>query len=265
MKTFESDLAIRVRKQIVEALNDYDMIKPNDRIMVCVSGGKDSSILMVLLNEIRKRSAMDFEIEAVLLDQKQPNFTVAAYRNWVESFDIRFTVIEKDTYSVVREKIDNGVYCSLCSRLRRGILYDHAFRKGFTKMALGHHRDDLQETLLLNIFYTGKLSSMPPKLLSDDERNVIIRPLVYVAEEDLETLSRDWQIPVIPCNLCGSQDGMKRKRIKKLLSDLQKEIPEIRHSMLTALGNIHSSQLMDKNLWSFETLEEKKIVPHINQ
>lgn len=260
MKVFESDLAIKVRKQIVQALNDYHMIKSNDRIMVCVSGGKDSSILLVLLNEIRKKSVMDFELEAVLLDQKQPNFTVAAYRKWVESFNIRFTVIEKDTYSVVREKIDNGVYCSLCSRLRRGILYNHAFNTGFTKMALGHHRDDLQETLLMNIFYTGKLSSMPPKLLSDDERNVIIRPLVYVAEEDLELLSKEAQIPVIPCNLCGSQDGLKRKRIKKLLNDLQKEIPDLRHSMLTALGNVHSSQLMDKNLWSFESLEEKKLL-----
>jgi tRNA 2-thiocytidine biosynthesis protein TtcA len=260
MKIFESELAIKVRKQIVQALNDYAMIKPNDHIMVCVSGGKDSSILMVLLNEIRKKSVMDFTIQAVLLDQKQPNFNVNVYREWIESFGVRFTLIEKDTYSVVREKIENGVYCSLCSRLRRGILYNHAFHQGYTKMALGHHRDDLQETLLLNIFYTGKISAMPPKLLSDDKRNVIIRPLVYVSEEDLENLMHEWQIPVIPCNLCGSQEGMKRKRIKNLLNDLQKEIPDIRNSMLTAMGNIHFSQLMDKELWHFDTLENERAV-----
>jgi tRNA 2-thiocytidine biosynthesis protein TtcA len=259
MRLFESDLAIAVRKQIVQALNDFKMIQDKDKIMVCVSGGKDSSILLILLNEIRKKSALDFTLEAVLLDQKQPNFSVTAYKNWIDKFDIQFTVLERDTYSIVREKIDNGVYCSLCSRLRRGILYEHAFQNQFNKMALGHHRDDLQETLLLNIFYTGKISSMPPKLLSDDERNIIIRPLVYVAEEDLETLSQDWQIPIIPCNLCGSQEGMKRKKMKKLLKDLEVDIPEIRYSMLSALGNIHSSQLMDKSLWNFEQLDSRQI------
>jgi tRNA 2-thiocytidine biosynthesis protein TtcA len=258
MKLFESDLAVAVRKQIVQALNDYNMIQDKDKIMVCVSGGKDSSILLALLNEIRKKSIFDFTVEAVLLDQKQPNFSVTAYKNWIDSLGVKFTIVEKDTYSIVREKIDNGVYCSLCSRLRRGILYEHAFQNQFSKMALGHHRDDLQETLLMNIFYTGKISSMPPKLLSDDERNVIIRPLVYVAEEDLESLSQDWQIPVIPCNLCGSQEGMKRKQMKKMLKDLENQIPDIRNSMLTALGNVHSSQLMDKNLWQFENLHNRK-------
>lgn len=258
MKLFESDLAVAVRKQMVQALNDYNMIQDKDKIMVCVSGGKDSSILLVLLNEVRKKSIFDFSLEAVLLDQKQPDFSVVAYKSWIDSLGIKFTVVEKDTYSIVREKTENKVYCSLCSRLRRGILYEHAYRNKFSKMALGHHRDDLQETLLLNIFYTGKISSMPPKLISDDERNIIIRPLVYVAEQDLETLSQDWQIPIIPCNLCGSQDGLKRKKIKKLLNDLELDIPEIRYSMRTALGNVHSSHLMDKNLWDFEQLEIQK-------
>lgn len=249
---FELPLAISIRKSIVKAINDFNMIADNDRIMVCVSGGKDSSILLALLKEIQKRSVLKFSFEAVILDQKQPGFQVAAFKNWVESLDIPFTIIEKDTYSIVKEKVTDGsVYCSLCSRLRRGILYEHAHQKGFTKMALGHHRDDLQETLLMNLFFTGKISSMPPKLQSDDQRNIILRPLAYVAEKDLEALAQAWQIPIIPCNLCGSQEGLKRKKIKKLLNELETEIPEIRYSMLTALGNIHVSQLMDKGLWDF--------------
>ncbi len=255
MVNFESPLAITIRKDIVRALNDFNMIAENDKIMVCVSGGKDSSILVALLTEIQRRSSINFNFEAVILDQKQPGFNVDAYKNWVTSLGVKLTVLEKDTYSIVKEKITDGsVYCSLCSRLRRGILYEHAFQNKFTKMALGHHRDDLQETLLMNLFFTGKISSMPPVLKSDDERNIIVRPLVYVAEKDLEALSLEWQIPIMPCNLCGSQDGMKRKRVKKLLTDLEKEIPEIRYSMLTALGNIHPSQLMDKKLWSFDKL-----------
>jgi tRNA 2-thiocytidine biosynthesis protein TtcA len=153
--------------------------------------------------------------------------------------------------------VTDGVYCSLCSRLRRGILYGHAERNGFTKLVLGHHRDDLLETTLLNLFFTGRLASMPPKLLSDDTKNLLVRPLVYSAEKDIEQLSQDWQIPIIPCNLCGSQDGLRRKRIKRLLSELEKEIPDLRNSMLGAIGNVHSSQLLDRELWDFKNLSRQ--------
>lgn len=264
MMDFSLPLAVQIRKQIVKALNDYNMIQDNDRLMVCVSGGKDSSVLLALLKDIQRRSVFNFELQAVILDQKQPGFQLQAFRRWVDGLEIPFTIIEKDTYSIVKEKVTDGrAYCSLCSRLRRGILYEHAFTHGFTKMVLGHHRDDLQETLLMNIFYTGKISSMPPKLLSDDQRNIIVRPLVYVAEKDIEALAQAWSIPIIPCNLCGSQEGLKRKRIKKLLSDLEVEIPDVRNSMLTALGNIHSSQMMDKNLWNFDQLQKLNSVEHL--
>lgn len=254
---FSHPLAIKIRKQITQALNDFSMIEPNDQLMVCVSGGKDSSILLALLTEIKKKSPIPFSFEAVILDQKQPGFQVSNFQEWVQNLNVPLSIVQKDTYSIVKEKITDGVYCSLCSRLRRGILYSHAKENKFTKVVLGHHRDDLLETTLLNMFFTGRMASMPPKLLSDDQENILIRPLVYVSESDIETLSHDWKIPIIPCNLCGSQDGMRRKRIKKLLTELEKEIPEIRSSMLAALGNIHSSQLLDSQLWNFNSLNKK--------
>lgn len=249
------DLAVRIRKDITRAISDYDMIQNGDRLMVCVSGGKDSSILLASLTEIRRRAERKFELEAVILDQKQPGFSIEAYRAWVESLGVRFTVVERDTYSIVTDKIKDGTYCSLCSRLRRAILYDHAVDNGFTKLVLGHHRDDLIETAMLNLFYTGKLAAMPPKLKSDDGRNILIRPMCYVAEKDLSQLAQDWGIPLIPCNLCGSQDGLKRKRMKRLMNDLENEIPAIRSSVLTALGNVKPSQLMDKDIWDFNSLQ----------
>jgi tRNA 2-thiocytidine biosynthesis protein TtcA len=248
-------LAISVRKQMVSAIADFDMITEGDKVMVCVSGGKDSSILLVLLNEIRKKAPYSYTLEAVMLDQKQPGFEASAYQKWVESLGLKLTILQRDTYSVVTEKITNGVYCSLCSRLRRGILYDHAFNNGFTKLALGHHRDDLSETLLLNLFYTGKLASMPPKLKSDDGRNILIRPLSYVAEKDLITIAKKWAFPIIPCNLCGSQTGMKRQKIKELIRNLEIDIPQIGNSMLKAMSNVHQSQLMDSGLWDFQNLQ----------
>ncbi len=252
---FEHPLAVKIRKQIVQALSEFSMLETHDRLMVCVSGGKDSSILLALLTEIKKRSPFPFDFEAVILDQKQPGFQVQEFKNWVGSLNVPLTVLQKDTYSIVKEKITDGVYCSLCSRLRRGILYNHAEREGFTKLALGHHRDDLIETYLLNLFFTGRTASMPPKLRSDDGRNILIRPMAYVAESDIELLAQVWKMPIIPCNLCGSQDGMRRQRIKKLLTQLEIEIPEIRHSMLAALGNVHNSQMLDKKLWDFSLLE----------
>lgn len=247
-------LAIKIRKQITQALADFNMLKDDDRLMICVSGGKDSSILTILLDEIRKRAEIQFSIHAVLLDQKQPGFDQQNFAGWLKSEDIPFTMIEKDTYSIVKEKVTNGVYCSLCSKLRRAILYDHAAAHSFTKMALGHHRDDLIETTLLNMFYTGQLSTMPAKLKSDDERNIVVRPLCYVAEKDLIELSQVWNFPVIPCNLCGSQEGMKRQKMKKLISDLEKDIPGLGGSFINSLMNIKPRHLLDEKLYDFKNI-----------
>lgn len=249
---FESPLAVKIRKQIVQALNDFDMIADGDKIAVAVSGGKDSSILVALLNEIRKRSERKFTIEAMILDQKQPGFDATAFKTWIESLGVKLHILERDTYSIVKEKTPEGaVYCTLCAKFRRAILYDFAHDNQFTKMALGHHRDDLIETTLLNMFYIGQLGTMPPKLKSDDGRNIVVRPLAYVAEKDLTQLAKDWGFPIIPCNLCGSQETLKRKKMKKLVQDLEKDIPNIGSSIIAALGNVNPSQLLDQELWNY--------------
>lgn len=248
-------LAVKIRKQITQALNDFNMIADGDRLMICVSGGKDSSILTILLDEIRKRAEIDFSISAVMLDQKQPGFRADHFTTWMKNEDISFTMLEKDTYSIVTDKIKDGVYCSLCSKLRRAILYDFAFNQNFSKMVLGHHRDDIIETTLLNLFYTGKLSSMPAKLLSDDSRNIVLRPLAYVAEADLMELAEVWNFPIIPCNLCGSQEGMKRKKMKALVKNLEKDIPNLGSSFITALQNVKPSHLLDDQLYDFRNLQ----------
>ncbi len=251
-------MAQKIRKEITRASHDFNLIEEGDRIQVCVSGGKDSSILLALLTEIQRRAPMSFELEAVILDQKQPGFEVAEFQKFIQSLGVKFTILERDTYSIVKEKITDGVFCSLCSRLRRAILYDYAFDHNFTKMALGHHRDDLIETTLLNLFYSGNLASMPPKLKSDDGRNVIIRPLAYVAEKDLLELSQVWNFPILPCNLCGSQEGLKRKKMKRLISQLEMDIPNIGATFMTALANVKPSQLMDQNLWNFKGLNRNE-------
>jgi tRNA 2-thiocytidine biosynthesis protein TtcA len=250
----ELPLAIKIRKQITQALAEYNMLQNNDKLMICVSGGKDSSILTILIDEIRKRAEIKFVFEAVMLDQKQPGFNDIAFKEWFANEGITLKIIEKDTYSIVTDKIKDGVYCSLCSKLRRAILYDFAFENKFSKMALGHHRDDVIETTLLNLFYVGQLSTMPPKLRSDDDRNIIIRPLVFVAEKDLIELASLWNFPVIPCNLCGSQEGMKRKRIKKLIKELETEIPNLGASFSNALQNTKPSHLMDHKIYNFKDL-----------
>lgn len=252
----ELPLAVEIRKDIVRALSDFNMIEKNDRVMVCVSGGKDSSVLLASLLEIRRRFQHKFEIEAAILDQKQPGFDVSAFKAWVESLGVVLHVIERDTYAIVKEKTVGNVYCSLCSRLRRAILYDFAFEKGFTKIALGHHRDDLIETTLLNMFYTGHIASMPPKLKSDDGRNILIRPLSYVSERDIQAVAKVWNFPIIPCNLCGSQEGLKRKKMKQLVRDLEKDIPAISASIIKSLSNIKPSQLLDQDLWDFKSLKQ---------
>lgn len=247
-------LAIKIRKQITQALSEYNMISENDKIMVCVSGGKDSSILTILLDEIRKRAEISFTLEAVILDQKQPGFDSEEYKKWLELEGIKLHILEKNTYSIVTDKIKDGTYCSLCSKLRRAILYDYAYQNKFTKMALGHHRDDVIETTLLNLFYVGQLSTMPPKLRSDDNRNTVIRPMTFVAEKDLIELSQQWKFPIIPCNLCGSQDGLKRKRMKKLIQNLETEIPNMAASFTNALQNTKPSHLLDHKLYNFKDL-----------
>lgn len=252
---FNHPFAIKIRKQMVEAIAEYNLLEAGDRVMVCCSGGKDSSVLLALLSEVARRAPYQFEIEAVMLDQGHPGFDPKAFKNWVESLNLKLTVIQKDTYSLVKEKITNGVYCSMCSRLRRGILYNHAVEHKFTKMALGHHRDDSAETLMMNLFFTGKISAMPPKLKSDDGRNILIRPLSFVSEKDITELAKAWDFPIIPCNLCGSQEGMKRQKVKKLLRDLEKEIPQIGNSMLKATSNIHISQMLDQKLWNHTDLK----------
>lgn len=249
---YELPLAQKVRKELVRALNDFNMIQSNDRIMVCVSGGKDSTILALLLKEIKRRAEIEFDFECVCLDQKQPGFDAAEFVNFYKSNGIKLTIIEKDTYTIVKDKTPQGkAYCTLCSKFRRAILYDQASLMGMTKLALGHHRDDLIETLFLNMFYVGNLSSMPPKLTSDDGQHTVIRPLCYVKEDDLIELKNQWQFPIIPCNLCGSQDGLKRKKMKALIKELEVDIPNVAASLLTSMKNVKPSHLMDSNLWKF--------------
>lgn len=254
----DNPLAIKIRKQVTRALSDYSMIVEGDHIMVAVSGGKDSTILAILLKEIHKKAPMNFTFEAVMLDQKQPGFDAQAFSAFMADQQIKLTILEEDTFSIVKEKTaPGGTYCSLCSRLRRGILYSYAHQNNFTKIALGHHRDDMIETFMLNIFYSGRLGSMPPKLYSKDHRNIVIRPLAFVAEQDIIELASDWAFPIIPCNLCGTQEGLKRDRMKQLLDELEKEIPDVRRSMANALGNIDLSHMLDTNLFDF-TAELKK-------
>ncbi|MBC7661918.1 MAG: tRNA 2-thiocytidine(32) synthetase TtcA [Chitinophagaceae bacterium] len=247
----------KIRKLTVAAISTYDLIKAGDRVMVAVSGGKDSAVMLVVLDAIRKRAPYPFTLHPVLLDQKQPGFAVDAFREWVATQGYELTVLEEDTYSIVLDKTDEGKsYCGLCSRLRRGILYNHADKMGYQKIALGHHRDDLNTTLLMNLFFNGRIASMPPKLKSDDGRNVVIRPLAFVPEDDIKAASSALKVPIIPCNLCSSNGNMQRARIKKLIKDMETEHPHMALSLLKSQQNIRASQLLDKSHWAFEKLED---------
>lgn len=246
----------RLRRNVGQAVADYNMIESGDRIMVCLSGGKDSYAMLDILMNLQKNAPIDFELIAVNLDQKQPGFPEAVLPAYLDGLDIEYHILEKDTYSIVTSKIPEGkTYCSLCSRLRRGTLYGFAEQIGATKVALGHHRDDIVETLFLNMFFQGKLKAMPPKLLSDDKKNILIRPLAYCRETDLIALAELKQFPIIPCNLCGSQEGLQRNVVKSMLSGWEREFPGRIDSIFGAIKNISPSQLADVSLFDFTGLQ----------
>lgn len=249
-------LETKLLHYIGKAIADYKMITTGDKVMVCLSGGKDSFTMLDLLNKLKNKTHNKFEILSFTLDQAQPGWQDDKLRAWLESKNIPYVILTKDTYSVVKEKIpENKTYCSLCSRMRRGIIYKYAKDHGFNKIALGHHRDDLIETLLMSILYNGQIKSMPPKLLTDDQQHIVIRPLAYCQETDIIKYQKIKQYPIIPCNLCGSQKNLKRNKVKKLIKELALDNPKVPSNILNSIGNIVPSQLMDHNLWDFKNLE----------
>jgi tRNA 2-thiocytidine biosynthesis protein TtcA len=251
----QQKLVKRLRRQVGQAIADYQMIEDGDRVMVCLSGGKDSYALLDILLELRRRAPVDFELIAVHMDQKQPDYPADVLPDYLRTLGIPFHILEQDTYSVVKRVVPEGkTMCSLCSRLRRGALYTFAAEQGMTKIALGHHRDDIVETLFLNLFHGGRLAAMPPKLLSDDGRNVLIRPLAYVAEEDLVDYAVLRDFPIIPCNLCGSQENLQRKVIKQMLLDWERQHPGRTEQIFRSIANVKPSQLADREIFDFAGL-----------
>jgi tRNA 2-thiocytidine biosynthesis protein TtcA len=252
----ENKLAKRLRRQVGEAIADFNLIAEGDRVMVCLSGGKDSHAMLDILLQLREKAPVAFELVAVNLDQKQPGFPGRVLPEYLRSRGVPFRIVEQDTYSVVKRVIPEGkTLCSLCSRLRRGILYRVAGELGATRIALGHHRDDILATFFLNLFYGGKLKAMPAKLVSDDGRHVVIRPLAYVAEDDLAAYAGARRFPIIPCSLCGSQEDLQRKVVRQMLAEWERRHPGRIQSILRALTDVRASHLLDRKLFDFVNLQ----------
>lgn len=256
-------LEYRLRKAVWQAHEEFALFEPGDKIMVCLSGGKDSYTMLDMLLQVQRAMQNKISLIAVNLDQKQPDFPEHILPNYLSNLGVEYKIVERDTYSIVKEKVPVGkTMCSLCSRLRRGILYDVATDLGATKIALGHHREDVLETFFLNLFFSGKLEAMPAKFKTDDERHIVIRPLAFCKEADIMEYATAKQYPIIPCNLCGSQENMQRKVIKQMMIDWEQKYPDRKEIILTALKNIHPSHLFDKRMFDFEgiasILEEKE-------
>lgn len=246
----------KLRREVGKAIADFEMIREGDRVMVCLSGGKDSYTMLEVLRNLQQTAPVSFELIAVNLDQKQPGFPEHVLPEYLEQQGVPYYILEKDTYSIVREKVPEGkTLCALCSRLRRGNLYGFAEEIGATKIALGHHRDDMVETMFLNLFHNGKLKGMPPKLRSDDNRNVVIRPLAYCREKDIAEFADFKGFPIIPCNLCGSQENLQRQLVKEMLNDWDRKHPGRIESIFAAMQNVAPSQLADTDLFDFAGLE----------
>jgi len=255
----DNKLIKRIQRQVGQAIGDFNMIEEGDKVMVCLSGGKDSYAMLDVLMSLQSRAPINFELIAVNLDQKQPGFPEHVLPNYLEKLNVNFKIVEEDTYSIVTDKIEAGkTTCSLCSRLRRGILYRTANELGATKIALGHHLDDMVETLFLNMFHGARLKSMPPKLISDDKKNIVIRPLAYCRESDLEAFSGVREFPIIPCNLCGSQENLQRKKIKQMLREWDKQQPGRVVNIFKSMSRVSSSHMLDQNLFDFKGLTTDK-------
>jgi tRNA 2-thiocytidine biosynthesis protein TtcA len=250
-----SPLARKLMHYTRKALFEYQMIQKGDRIMVCLSGGKDSYTMLWVLAALKKKYRLDYELFSFTLDQVQPGWNDSGLRAWLDSMKIPYEILKRDTYSIVTEKIPEGkTYCSLCSRLRRGNIYGYAEQHGFKKIALGHHRDDMISTVLMSMLYSGSIKSMPPKLLTDNQKHIVIRPLMFCQEADIAAFAQEMQFPIIPCTLCGSQENLKRKQVKTLIDNLAKDNPKVPSNLLHALQALEPSQLADHRHWNFKGL-----------
>jgi len=254
-----SPLGQKIRRNITRAISDYSMLKNGDKILVAVSGGIDSSVLLLMLKEIKRKAKIDFALVPVFLDQKFPRLDPAPFKNWLNSIGFELTILEFDSYRMIVEKTrKNKSACGICARMRRGILYSYAFDNGFNKIALGHNRNDLNETVLMNMLFSGKMSGMPPKLRSKDGKNTLIRPLCYVAKDMIEQYGAEARIPILENTFCDEKGGGTRSLVRNILKDLDTKNPKTGENLIASLKNVHLSQLMDKNLWDFDKLERRQ-------